>query len=145
MKSIRTWVYALLEYKDKIVVIKKSRWPFVWLYDLPGWKIEHWENNINALKRELFEEVWLTENDFIIEKLLTIEEDFIKHIWEWKEKEEHIIAIVYLVKIVKNNLDLNYYENWWDSNWLILLDLKDKKVVKTNILKKVLLNFDKNY
>ena len=56
MKTIRAWVYALLKYKENIVVILKKRWPFTGMYDLPGGKIEHWENHISALKRELEEE-----------------------------------------------------------------------------------------
>lgn len=138
MKTIRTWVYALLKFKDKIVVIKKWRWPFTWLYDLPWWKIEYWEENIFALKRELMEEVWLNKEDFVVKKLLSVEEDFIKHSWEWEEKEEHIIAIIYLVDIIKENFNLNYVENWWDANWLKLININDIEIPKTNILKKII-------
>ena len=138
MKSIRTWVYALLKYKDKIVVIKKWRWPFKGLYDLPWWKIEHGEKNIDSLKREIQEEVWLKNRDFKIEKLLSVEEDFVKHIWEGKEKDEHIIAIIYLVNITNENFDLNYIEKWWDANWLKLIVLNDINTPKTNILKKAI-------
>lgn len=138
MKSIRTWVYALLKFKNQIVVIKKWRWPFEWLYDLPWGKIEHWEWNINSLKREIIEEVWISDNDFIIEKLLTVEEDFVKHTWKDEKKDEHIIAIIYLVKIIKDNFNLNYVEDWWDANWLKLIDINNKSIWKTNILKKAI-------
>lgn len=141
MKSIRTWVYALLKYQDKIVTILKWRWPFTGLYDLPGWKIEHWEENIESLKRELFEEVWLKENDYKIEKLLTVEEDFIKHIWNWEEKDEHLIAIVYEVKILNEDFNLGFIEEWWDANWIKLIDIDDKEVWKTNILNKTIEKF----
>ena len=137
-KSIRTGVYALLKYKDSIVVIKKWRGPFIWLYDLPGWKIEHGEKNINSLKREIFEEVWLMEWEFNIEEVLTIEDDFVKHVWQWKEKDEHIIAIVYSVIITKDDLNLDYIEDWWDANWLELISINDYNIPKTNILQKVL-------
>ena len=137
-KSIRTGIYALLKYKDSIVVIKKWRGPFIWLYDLPGWKIEHGEKNINSLKREIFEEVWLMEWEFNIEEVLTIEDDFVKHVWQWKEKDEHIIAIVYSVIITKDDLNLDYIEDWWDANWLELISINDYNVPKTNILQKVL-------
>lgn len=138
MKTIRTWVYSLLKYKDKIVVVKKKRWPFTWLYDLPWGKIEHGEWNIEALKRELFEEVWINETDYKINKILTVEEDYIKHIWKWEEKDEHIIAIVYEVDIIKDKIDLNYIEQWWDANGIKLISINDKKLEKTNILKKVI-------
>ena len=86
MKTTRIWVYASLKYKENIVVILKKRWPFTGMYDLPWGKIEHWENHILSLKRELEEEIWLLEKDFEIKKILTVEEDFVKHVWEWKKK-----------------------------------------------------------
>jgi len=143
MKTIRTWVYALVRYQDKIVVIKKNRGPFTWLYDLPWWKIEHWEKHLDALNRELYEELWLKNNDYIINKMLTIEEDYVKHIWKWQEKDEHIIAIVYDVTLTKLDFDQNYLENAWDSWWIFLLSKNDKNVKLTNILKKVLDKYEK--
>jgi len=137
-KTIRTWVYGLLRYQNKIIVIKKGRGPFKGLYDLPWWKIEHWETNIESLKREILEEVWLKEDDFKIKKLLTVEEDFIKHTWEWEEKDEHIIAIVYIVDILVNDFNLNHIENWWDWNWIKLIWIDDENIKKTNILTKVI-------
>ena len=137
-KTIRTWVYALLKYKNKFVVIKKWRWPFEWLYDLPSGKIKHSEKNIISLQREIQEEVWVPKENFEIKKLLLVTEDFVKHIWKNEEKDEHIIAIVYLVEIIKDDFDLNYIEKWWDASWLKLIDLEDKKLPKTNVLKKVL-------
>lgn len=137
MKTIRTWVYAILKYWESVVVIEKKIWPFSWLFDLPWWKIEHFENHILSLKRELKEEVWLEENDFEIEKLLTVEEDFVNHIWEGIQKEEHIMAIIYEVKILKN-LNLDFVEIWWDSSWLKLISFDDNFSPKTNILQKAL-------
>lgn len=138
MKTIRTGVYAILKYKENIVVILKKRWPFTGLYDLPGGKIEHGENNIVSLKREIEEEIWLREKDFKIKRLLSVEEDFIKHIWEWEEKDEHIIAIVYEVEIITDSLNLDFIENWWDSAGLKLISINDLILPKTNILKKIL-------
>ncbi len=141
MKTIRTWAYAILKYKDNIVVIKKWRWPFTWLYDLPWWKIEHGEKNIESLEREIIEEVWLKKSDFHIEKILTVEEDFVQHVWQWEEKDEHIIAIVYLVNIIKDDFNMNYIEKWWDANGLKLIEINDNETPKTNILKKAIEKF----
>lgn len=138
MKIMRTWVYAILKYKDSIVVIRKWRGPFIWLYDLPGWKIEHSEKNVESLEREIIEEVWLNKGDFQIERLLSVEEDFVQHVWEWEEKDEHIIWIVYLVHIKIDNFDLSYIEQWWDAKVLKLIQINDKETPKTNILKKAL-------
>lgn len=87
----------------------KKRWPFTGLYDLPGGKIEHWENNISSLRREL---------------------------------EEDIIAIIYEVKITKENLNLDFIENWWDSAGLKIISLNDKKLPKTNVLEKALKKYN---
>lgn len=140
-KTIRTWAYALLKQNDKIIVIKKGRWPFTWLYDLPGWKIEHGEGNVESLKREIIEEIWLNESDFEINRILTAEEDFVQHTWQDEDKDEHIIAIIYVVNILNDNLDLSYIEKWWDSQWLKLISLNDNNTPKTNILQKALKKF----
>lgn len=137
-KTIRTWVYAVLKQNDKIVVIKKWRWPFKGLYDLPWGKIKHGENNITSLKREIGEEIWLSETDFEIEKLLTVEEDFVQHAWQGENKDEHIIAIIYLVHILKDNFDLNYIEDGWDTDGVMLILRDDTQTPKTNILQKAL-------
>ena len=138
MKTIRTWVYAILKYKDSIVVIKKWRWPFTWCYDLPWGKIEHWEENYISLQREIEEEIGLNKNDFNIERILTAEEDFVQHIWKWEKKDEHLIAIVYLANIIVDDFDFSYIEKWWDADWMILMKLDDSALPKTNILKKAL-------
>ena len=138
MKNIRTWVYAILKFKDKIVIVKKARWPFIGLYDLPWWKIKHLEWNKAALKREILEETWLKKKDYNIEKLFTVEEDFYKHYWKEKFKDEHMVAVIYLVNILKDEIDLDFFESWWDSNWLKLIDIDDKHTPKTHILSKVL-------
>ena len=113
------------------------------MYDLPWWKIEHWENNIDSLKREIEEEVWLKEFDFKINEIISVEEDFIEHVWGWKSYDEHIIAIVYFAEITKDNFNLNYIENWWDADWLKLIDVSDDDIWKTNILKKILKKINK--
>lgn len=130
-----------MKYKNTILVIKKWRGPFTWIYDLPGGKIEHWEGNIDALKREIFEEIWLHDTDFKIEQILSVEEDFIQHIYEWETKNEHIIAIIYVVNIINDNFDLKYIEEWWDANGYILMSIDDLILPKTPILKKALDRF----
>lgn len=144
MKTIRIWVYALVKFLDKIVVIKKSRWPFTWLYDLPWWKIEHSEKNIDALKREIYEELWLKEKDYKIIKLLSVAEDFVKHIWQWQEKDEHIIAIVYQIEILKNDFNIKHIDKDWDSEWIHLLSKDEKNIKKTNILEKIIRDYENN-
>lgn len=136
MKNIRTWIYALLEYKNQFILIKKSRGPFRGLYDLPGGKIEHWERHIATLLREIHEEVWIKKDVISIEGLYDIWECFVSHIWQWQEKDEHIIAIIYKVKIIWEDLDVNFIENWWDAEWFVLVNKKSCEYPVTPIAKK---------
>ena len=138
MKTIRTWVYALLKYQDQLVVIRKWRWPFTGLYDMPGGWTDHWEWNYEALQREIQEEVWLKQDEFKIEELLTVVEDFVQHEWEWEHKDEHLIGIIYKANITKQDFDLSYIENGWDANGLMLMKLDDVDLPKTNMLVKAL-------
>ena len=117
---------------------KKKRGPFTGLYDLPGWKIEHWENHIFSLEREIKEEIWLKPFEISIESVLTVEEDFVNHIWEGQPKNEHIIAIIYIVKVLNDGLNINFIEKWWDSGWMKIIKSDDKNLLKTNILNKAI-------
>jgi len=67
MNNIYIWVYGVYIENDKILLIKKARWPYIWMYDLPGWGIEYWETIYDCLKREIDEETWakLMDNQFI--------------------------------------------------------------------------------
>ncbi|MDP2090650.1 MAG: NUDIX domain-containing protein [Candidatus Gracilibacteria bacterium] len=108
---------------------------------LPGGKIEHGEGNIDSLKREIIEEIGLSDGDFKVDRILTAEEDFVQHIWNGEEKYEHIIAIIYVVNILNDGLNLNFIEEGGDSNGLMLMSLNDKETPKTNVLKKALDKF----
>lgn len=61
------WVYWIYIENGKILLIKKARWPYIWMYDLPGGGIEYWETIYECLKREIDEETWtqLRDSKFI--------------------------------------------------------------------------------
>jgi len=67
MNNIYMWVYGIYIENDKLLLIKKARWPYIWMYDLPGWGIEYWETIYDCLKREIYEETWtkLIDSQFI--------------------------------------------------------------------------------
>ena len=58
MNKIHIWVYWIYIKNDTVLLIKKARWPYIWMYDLPGWWIEYWETISDCLKREIYEETW---------------------------------------------------------------------------------------
>lgn len=82
-------------------------------------------------------------SDKSLNEILSVEEDFVNHVWDWVEKHEHIIAIVYEVSILKKDFDLSYVEQNWDASWIKIIDLNDTEIQKTNILKKVIRIFNK--
>ncbi len=57
-------VYGLITRRDKILLIKKSRGPYLGLWDLPGGKPEDNETNEAALVREIDEETGLKVQKF---------------------------------------------------------------------------------
>jgi len=61
--KLRLAVGALCYYKNKLILFKKHNIPF---YDIMHGGIEGGESNINALKREIMEELNISLNDFTI-------------------------------------------------------------------------------
>lgn len=49
-------VNAIIIKKEKILTVRRSKEPYLWMYNLPGWHVESGETNEEALVRELKEE-----------------------------------------------------------------------------------------
>ncbi|PID84201.1 hypothetical protein CSB09_02190 [Candidatus Gracilibacteria bacterium] len=141
-KTQRIGVYGFCTYQGSIIAIQKKRGPFKGKLDLPGGKIEHREDHIKALKRELSEELGLTKKDFEIGNILGVWEDHSRHIWEGQEHDEHIIALVYGVKVFDINLD--FKEEKGDSEKIFLIQKSDTTHPKTNIFQQVLDFYNSN-
>lgn len=137
---IRPWAYWLVFFWEKIVSIKKTRGPFTGLLDLPGWKIEYFESHKQWLIRELQEEIGVWENDIEIEGLLCVEEEFVTAFWDWKNRTEHILAIVYKVKIINPDFNIHYIEDGGDAGWIQLIDKTIDSKLLTPIFSRIIKN-----
>lgn len=122
-KTFRVWAYSILLNKGQIVLIKKSRGPFEWMFDLPWGKIEHWENHEDSAIREINEEVWI--NDAKIIRLQNVYKYISNHEWKWNKYCEHILWIVYVCETNQlPNMDIvNTNEESNDSSDYLILDL----------------------
>ena len=119
--------YGILIRDGKIALVKKARGGYKGKYDLPGGGIEHTETPIEALHREMMEEV---SGTVIKEELLDVTSTNIKWLMEKDVMEDlHHIGILYLVDIKEENLKID--ADGLDSDgavWLPIEDLKEEQL-----------------
>ena len=97
--------YGVLIRNNKIALVKKARGGYKGKYDLPGGGIEHTETPIEALHREMMEEI---EGTIIKEELLDVTSTNIKWLMEENLTEDlHHIGILYLVDIKEETLKID--------------------------------------
>lgn len=94
--------YGVIIHDGKIALIKKARGGYKGLYDLPGGGIEHDETPLEALTRELMEEIGVS---IVKAELL----DAVSKTFKWDVNDEliqdlHHIGILYTVEIEGNEL-----------------------------------------
>lgn len=94
--------YGVIIRDRKIALIKKARGGYKGLYDLPGGGIEHDETPLEALTRELMEEIGVS---IVKAELL----DAVSKPFKWDVNDEliqdlHHIGILYTVEIEGNEL-----------------------------------------
>lgn len=82
-------VAAVIEYKNKILLQKPSDWKF---WNLPGGRVKVNENSLDALKREIKEELGYEFNNF---KFIHLAENFFK----WQGKQVHELLFIYKIKL----------------------------------------------
>jgi ADP-ribose pyrophosphatase YjhB (NUDIX family) len=95
-------VYGLVLNADRILLIKKGRGPYTGKYDLPGGKIEFGETQIEALKREIFEETGLECRN--IELI-----DGISNRVQWKKENGEIEDLHHIGFIYKVGVEYKSY------------------------------------
>lgn len=94
--------YGVIIRDRKIALIKKARGGYKGLYDLPGGGIEHDETPLEALTRELMEEIGVS---IVKAELL----DAVSKTFKWDVNDDliqdlHHIGILYLVEIESDEL-----------------------------------------
>ena len=102
VKKTHVGAYGIIIDNNKIVLIRKARGGYKGKLDLPGGGIEHMENPVETLKREMMEEVGVLITDY---SLLDVASVNIK--WEMESdlwEDLHHIGILYKVNIEGMNL-----------------------------------------
>lgn len=132
MNNVHLWAYWIFIKENKILLIKKSRWPYTWMYDLPWWWIEFLETIEECLKREIDEETWalIYKNEFIWKN---------EYICEYKNesnelKKSHHIGFYYKVYITYN--ELKTWPDWQDSLGAKFIDIKEIDKIKISPIAK---------
>ena len=122
-------VYALIKKEDKVLLIKKSRGPYIGKLDLPGGGFEFGETPLETLHREVKEETGLT---VLKEELLDVISKNTTYInIEDIERTIHHIGIIYNVKIESNDDQLKDFADGEDSlgaTWVEISSLKKEEL-----------------
>ena len=94
-------VYGIIIENNNIVLVKKNGGPYDGKFDLPGGSIEFGETPLEALKRELKEEIGINLGDC---ELLDV--DSVKFNWEYNNEmlKWHHIGIFYKVLSYENKV-----------------------------------------
>lgn len=112
VKKTHVGAYGIIIDNNKIALIKKARGGYKGKLDLPGGGIEHTENPLETLKREIMEEVGILMDSY---SLLDVASVNIK--WEMETdlwEDLHHIGILYKVKV--NDMNLKREADGLDSD-----------------------------
>lgn len=123
-QKIHVGVYGLYVKDDKVLVIKKSKGPYVGKYDLPGGRIEFGESLEEALKREFLEE---TGTEVKSSKFFKNAENIFEYINTDGEKKtfHHIGIYYYLVDLDIGKLKVG--ADGHDSNGALFVPMSTEK------------------
>ena len=97
-------VYGLIIEDNKIVLVKKNGGPYDGKFDLPGGSIEFGETPLEALKRELKEEIGIE-----LKTCELIDDDSVKFDWTYNDEllNWHHIGIFYKVLSYEGDIKTN--------------------------------------
>ena len=129
-KNPKATVTAIIIKDNSILLLKRNHQPNKGDWDLPGGYMEEKENHVQALKRELKEELGIEyKSAFFIDALMG-ENSF-------KDKRFPVISFVFLVDIGQENIKLSEENSEYrffklkdfDSNILPINDVKDAVIM----------------
>jgi 8-oxo-dGTP diphosphatase len=118
-------VYALIKKEDKILLIKKSRGPYIGKLDLPGGGFEFGETPLETLHREVKEETGLIVAKAELLDVISQNTTYINT--KGEERTIHHIGIIYSVEIGSNDDLLKDSADGEDSlgaEWVEISSLK---------------------
>lgn len=139
-------VYGLIIEDERIVLVKKNGGPYDKKFDLPGGSIEFGETPLEALKRELKEEIGIE-----LKTCELIDADSVKFDWTYNDEllKWHHVGIFYKVlsydNDIKTNVEIDDKNN--DSYGALIYDinnLKEKELSEIAILELKKLGFKLN-
>ena len=132
MKSIRV-VCAIIQRDGRILATQRGYGEFEGGWEFPGGKIEDHETPVNALQREIFEE--LEARIEVGDKLLTVEYDY---------PSFHLSMDCFLCSLMGSHLELLEHEaaKWLDVSQLDDVDWLPADEVIVEKLKKLLTSRD---
>ncbi len=106
-------VYALVKKENKVLLIEKSRGPYIGKLDLPGGGFEFGETPLETLNREVKEETGLTV--LKAELLDVLSQNTTYTNTKGEERTIHHIGIIYSVEIESNDEQLKDSADGEDS------------------------------
>lgn len=126
-KSKHIGAYGVMIQDGKIVLIKKSRGGYKGKLDLPGGGVEHGETPIEAVRRELEEEVGVSCSK---EELIDVAS--VHFTWQMDEEAEedlHHIGIFYKVEFEQKELKIDADgQDSLGAAWYPIQELKKEKL-----------------
>ena len=118
-------VYALIEVRGSIALILKSRGPYTGSWDLPGGKIEFGESPVEALTREVQEEVGLRLSSATLVDALSVRVDFKDEFGE--AVELHHLGVIFVCEVAEPG-KLSHAgddEDASEARWITLIEARE--------------------
>jgi len=116
MNKLHLGIYGLIVKNNKILLVKKSRGPYIGKLDLPGGSAEHGESVDQALSREIIEETGIKINKYNLFDNYTAVVDFTD---DRGEISMYHVGLIYLIKSFDDSklVKENDFEDTLGADW----------------------------